>query len=825
MKKYMNRDTKVFFSVVLLVMCFIADVWGVETKIDTLVHRQVAPGIMYTKMYFSDYPLNVYMMVADLNNEYNAVETFQAGNQTGKTEAMTDAYKRLATSYHTPIGCVNGNFWIVSGQGYPNELLGVPHSGSIRDGEMVTEPNDWNRGHGDIGFTALDKDKKLWIGDMDFDGKVTVDGVGDYTISQVNRVRGTDELVFFNDYVPKTRTDDNGTEVFIKPVDGQTWGVNEDVTCEVIRVVKEKGGNEVLAGESVLSGNGAAQVFLDKLQVGQLIRVNMGVYTLVDNLRPLIQQMVTGNALVMKNGELTERNTNETYNSQLYPRTGIGMSKDGKRLFLIVIDKQSGSVGASTTTMCEILKSSGAYNVVSMDGGGSAQMMLQGNIVNKPADGKERPVANGWMLFSTAPADEVISSFDFSDYTITIPANASFRPSFLGYNKYGMLVTEHLQGVTLTCSPELGEIVNENLFVASSNPQEGELVAHFNGVELRKKVVIKKSDISLRLDSVILDHAMKYSIEVQAQANKTVFPIEPELLNWQIENENICKIENGILEGIANGVTWVTGSYGDFSGRLKVIVEIPSKATCPFGNFTAMDWNVTTNISNANQVMKAVGEGAAIEFTYQSARAPYILASKDIRLYSLPEDIRLVINPHNAVVKNLILGLKVNGETKNRNIELGNLEKNKDNVIVLPISSFLDDPRDLAYYPLIFSSLKFMLEVKDMLVGESQTIEIKECTLLYGNSVGMENSERFPKVIIYPNPIVNGKLYLSLELDKPEMLCADIYSISGQCLKKITPTVCQSGVNELDVSELPIGEYILRLVYGKNVSVHKFIVR
>ncbi len=825
MKKYLIQVIKTFVPVMVLVMCFVIDASGNESQIDTLVHRQVAPGITYTKTYFPMYPLNVYMLTVDLNNEYNTVETFQAGNQAGKTEAMTDAFKRLTTASHTPIGSVNGNFWIVSGQGYPNDLLGVPHSGSIRNGEMVTEPNDWNRGHGNIGFAALDKNKKLWIDDMNFDGKVIVEGQDSYSISQVNRVRGADELVFFNNYVGKTRTDDSGTEVFIKPVEGQIWGINEDVSCEVIRIIKGKGSNDILPGESVLSGSGIAQTFLDKLQVGQLLKVNMGVCTLVDNFKPMVQQMVTGNALVMKNGELTDRNTNESYNSQLYPRTGIGMSEDGKKLFLIVIDKQSGSIGATTATMCEILKSVGAYNVASMDGGGSAQMMLQGSIVNKPADGKERPVANGWMLFSTAPLDESISTIDFSDYTVVIPANASYKPDFLGYNKYGMLVTEHLEGVTLTCDSELGRIVDGNLFVASSVPQQGELIAHYNGKVLHKKVVIEKSDISFRLDSVILDNKMKYPIEIEAQSNKTIFPIEPSLLNWQVEDKNICKIENGVLEGLKNGVTWITGTYGDFIGRMKVIVEIPENTTYSFGNFAAPDWKITTNISNANQLMIGTEEDAKIEFTYQSARSPYILMAKDIRLYSLPKAIKFTIDPHNTTIKSTILGLKVNGELKSRSIELGGLEKNTDNEVVIPVSSLLDNVNDLAYYPLTFNSLKFMLEVKDMMANEKYTIELKEFQIQYENSVGLVSSNRSSEVIVYPNPIVDGKLYLSMILDKEEKLYADVYSISGRCIKKITPVVCQSGINELDMSGLSTGEYILRIVYGNNTSVHKIIVR
>ena len=149
---------------------------------------------------------------------------------------------------------------------------------------------------------------------------------------------------------------------------------------------------------------------------GQTLSVNMGVFTTLTNERLKVSEMLTGNALVMKNGQLTIRNTNEAYNSTLYPRTGIGMSQDGKIAYLIVIDKMGSSIGANTATMCGILKAAGAWNATSMDGGGSAQMMLDGSIVNKPADGKERAVANGWMLFQNAPADNVITRLEFADY-------------------------------------------------------------------------------------------------------------------------------------------------------------------------------------------------------------------------------------------------------------------------------------------------------------------------------------------------------------------------------------------------------------------------
>src|SRR5690606_34422816 len=140
---------------------------------------------------------------------------------------------------------------------------------------------------------------------------------------------------------------------------------------------------------------------------------------------------ITGNALVMKNGILTDRNTNEAYNSQLYPRTGIGTSTDGKTLYLIVIDKKGTSIGANTATMCGILKAFGATDVTTMDGGGSAQMMLEGTIVNNPADGKERPVANGWFVYHNAPEDNKITQLAFEDLRTEMPALASYKPIIL----------------------------------------------------------------------------------------------------------------------------------------------------------------------------------------------------------------------------------------------------------------------------------------------------------------------------------------------------------------------------------------------------------
>jgi hypothetical protein len=464
-------------------------------NVDTLEYRQVGPGIQYARLKFPDYPMSVYLLTVDLNNRYNFIETFQAANQVGKTQKMTTA----ATNGNTIAG-VNGNFWIVPNQNQPNELLGVPHSGSIKNGEIITDPNNWNRGRSkdqaellqEIGFAIIDQHKKIWIDDFGFDAQVEIRNVGKYPITQVNRMRKEHELVIYNSFMGKniTRTNDDGIEVVVKLTRGEKWGVNKKVECEVTKIFKNKGGNPILTDEYILSGTGKANEFLNHLKIGSRVKINMGVYRLNDHQRPIVEQMITGNALVLKNGIATIRNQNEAYNSRPYPRTGIGMDKAGKKLFLIVIDRSMGSVGASTATMCAILKTAGAWNATSIDGGGSAQLMLYNKIVNNPADGKERAVANGWFVKHNAPVDSVISKIEFADYKLSVPVSGTYSPIILGYNKYGVLIDENVKSFKLKCDPALGKITEDGKLIANSVTQKGTLQAVFKKISVVKHIEV-----------------------------------------------------------------------------------------------------------------------------------------------------------------------------------------------------------------------------------------------------------------------------------------------------------------------------------------------
>ncbi|MDQ9789195.1 Ig-like domain-containing protein, partial [Acinetobacter baumannii] len=70
-------------------------------------------------------------------------------------------------------------------------------------------------------------------------------------------------------------------------------------------------------------------------------------------------------------------------------------------------------------------------------------------------------------------------------------------------------------------------------------------------------------------------------------------PLDNRALAWSTADEQIATVENGtgIVRGVGNGETQITGKVGDFSGVLNVKVEIPEKEVMPIvKDIVAGEW-------------------------------------------------------------------------------------------------------------------------------------------------------------------------------------------------------------------------------------------
>ena len=87
----------------------------------------------------------------------------------------------------------------------------------------------------------------------------------------------------------------------------------------------------------------------------------------------------------------------------LEPRTALGINRNGRYLYLVVVDGRQPfySEGATFYNLAELLIDQGAYAAMSLDGGGSSSLVVEGEdgrprLLNSPIDhyipGTERPV-------------------------------------------------------------------------------------------------------------------------------------------------------------------------------------------------------------------------------------------------------------------------------------------------------------------------------------------------------------------------------------------------------------------------------------------------
>lgn len=91
--------------------------------------------------------------------------------------------------------------------------------------------------------------------------------------------------------------------------------------------------------------------------------------------------------------------------SELDPRTAIGLNRNGRYVYLVVVDGRQPfySAGITFADLAQLLIDHGVYAAMSLDGGGSSTLVMEGEngesvILNSPIDnyipGRERPVAN-----------------------------------------------------------------------------------------------------------------------------------------------------------------------------------------------------------------------------------------------------------------------------------------------------------------------------------------------------------------------------------------------------------------------------------------------
>ena len=731
------------------------DINGTVCPVDTIACYEVGPGTLYTRfdVAIGSTRHKMYLLTVDLTNPYVKIEEGQGQEHMGSVEHMETTHHRIDSVGHRPIGSVNCNFWCVSSQntGDWEGLLNQPFAGTAKDGMLIGEPMDWNAPHGDRGYVMIDDMGKAWIRNMEFNGRL-IKGSASRKVFDCNRPRVTptnnNEICLFNRFIGTTRAlPDTAIEVVFLPVQGGQWTINDTMTC-VVTSINHTGRSSLTGQMGALQGRGTRGIWMqNNFQVGDTFQLLLGMYSANqipginvqyyspdynysgDSITPHVMQMVTGNCLVMANGDITYRNYNEDYNNKNYPRTMLATNNEGNRMWLLVSEKP----GNYTAEMCAMLRHDGATWAAGMDGGGSAQMNLLGSIKNPTTEGSPRAVANSWFVVSTAPDDNNVARLKFVDNLPTVVGSYStYSPNMRAYNQYGWLISEDFGDFTLTCEPaSLGTISQDGkMFIASAAGGTGTLTAYCGNISCSKSVTVMPGEVSPFAESLLTDNR-DYSIEVVSKAGGRLYPVQPEMLSWSVADpETVSVSEQGVMKGLKKGTTVVTGTLGESQISMNVTVQIPEAEVV---SFLAMpeaqsEWELQNSYGPISWIYSEPGVDV-FSFTVNSARGPQVKMLGNQDVYGLPDSIEYVVK---STVDLKSITLKAQPADASTAVSVAKtpvLEADGIATVRFKPADFGADPEVIHTYPINLQAVTFTLQ--NVQLNKEYEIELRDIVLYY----------------------------------------------------------------------------------------------
>jgi phosphodiester glycosidase len=357
----------------------------------TALALPVASGIEYHRVALetADGPLDIHQLSVDLSNPL-----VKLGVGLARDRLMSDDEPVSSMVLRSgAIAGVNGDYFDIRQSGIPLNIV-------VRDGVLVRSPWRW------VAF-AVGRDGTARIARYRWTGTIRLPETGEtrpldgynsglYTngviaISDVRGFGAPDPGTAHQTIVELTPATDAG-RYFVK----QVW-------------TQQPFYPPLPPNELLLVGLGAgADWLVGKMQAGMPVQVNLTT----DPDWHDLALAIGGGPLLVQDGAIAEDPDPPAPRERNHPNpvVALGIARDGRTILLVEADGRQPdlSIGLTRPQLATYMQGLGAYQAMAFDSGGSATMVvrLPGQslpaVVNTPSDGRERPVANALLVYSTA---------------------------------------------------------------------------------------------------------------------------------------------------------------------------------------------------------------------------------------------------------------------------------------------------------------------------------------------------------------------------------------------------------------------------------------
>lgn len=337
------------------------------------VEYDFAPGIHYTSWRegMRAGPVWLHILSVDPTSGYMVRPVLAQDAIANGREALTDMVSRTGA-----VAAINASYFDTTGWIVGNLKM---------EGEIVSAEERLR-----TAFSYFGDGRRYQMGQVRYEGRLVLPNGATAGIGGVNRPRLDNEIVLYNQYYGASTGMKGGVEYLVK--NGR------------VEVVNPKGDTALAPGGYVLSASGQAASLFAGVKPGQQLLIQGTLCGAEDK----ADYVLGAGPFLVRQGNIALTTTDEDFPADIAvgraPRTAVGISKTGQILLVVVDGRQWNSIGLTLQELAEFMQSLGAQDAMNLDGGGSSELVLKGDIMNTPSDGRERPVASALAVFPTGSA-------------------------------------------------------------------------------------------------------------------------------------------------------------------------------------------------------------------------------------------------------------------------------------------------------------------------------------------------------------------------------------------------------------------------------------
>jgi hypothetical protein len=340
---------------------------------------RVARGFSYHRDDVARGPWSIHVVKVDRSNRSLELHTALGKGAGFGLTPLSEQVKALPVEVGHPVAAINGDYYRDEGA-----YAGDPKGLQIMRGELVSGPCDWTC---------------FWIdaaGNPQMTNVVSrfeiVWSAGEKMPFGLNEERMRNTAVLYTAIVGSSSHTGKGLDLILERHGTNSWLPLRagQIYSARVKEVRENGNAPVTPDTMVLSIGPDLLSRAPQALPGAVLQISTATWPVLDG----VTTAIGGGPAIVRDGKAIAHNEVNIRN----PRAAIGWNRE--QIYIVEVDGRQRylSVGMTNQELADYMISLGCDSAMSLDGGGSATCWVYGQVMNRPSEGFERPMANALIL-------------------------------------------------------------------------------------------------------------------------------------------------------------------------------------------------------------------------------------------------------------------------------------------------------------------------------------------------------------------------------------------------------------------------------------------